>query len=140
MSTHDTSGLSPSSSDASARPAATAAADATPTSAFSANDVQMLIVLVHLSGVIGTFLVPLIVYFARAVRDDVLALAAKEALNFQITLALAWLLTFATMLVLIGFLFVPVLIVISLGMPIWAAVLSARGETVRYPLILRLIR
>ncbi|MBU3672042.1 MAG: DUF4870 domain-containing protein [Sinobacteraceae bacterium] len=137
MSTHDTS-YKPHS--AAAAPAVPAAAAAASTAEVSPNDVQMLIVLVHLSGVIGAFLVPLIVYFARPVRDDVLALAAKEALNFQITLALAWLLTFATILVLVGLLFVPVLIVISLGMPIWAAVLSARGETVRYPLILRLVR
>ncbi len=53
---------------------------------------------------------------------------------------MAWLLTFATVLVLVGLLFMPLLVVVSIGMPIWAAVLSARGETVRYPLILRLIR
>ena len=67
MSTNDTSGIPPS----------TVAAP---------NDLQTLVVLVHLSGLSGSLLV-----------------------------------------------------LISIGMPIWAAVLSARGETVRYPLILRLI-
>lgn len=138
MTTHNTSGLSSSAEVAAA--AATAPATSAPTTAVTSNDLQTLIVLVHLSGLVGSFLVPLLVYLSRPVRDDVLALAAKEALNFQITLALAWLLTFATVLVLVGLLFMPLLVVVSIGMPIWAAVLSARGETVRYPLILRLIR
>ena len=138
MTTHNTSSV-PSSSDVTAAAAMAPAASAPPTPVTS-NDLQTLVVLVHLSGLVGSFLVPLLVYLARPVRDDVLALAAKEALNFQITLALAWLLTFATVLVLVGLLFMPLLVVISIGMPIWAAVLSARGETVRYPLILRLIR
>jgi uncharacterized Tic20 family protein len=138
MTTHNTSGLSSSAEVAAA--AATAPATSAPTTAVTSNDLQTLVVLVHLSGLVGSFLVPLLVYLSRPVRDDVLALAAKEALNFQITLALAWLLTFATVLVLVGLLFMPLLVVVSIGMPIWAAVLSARGETVRYPLILRLIR
>lgn len=138
MTTHNTSGLSSSAEVAAAT--ATAPATSAPTTAVTSNDLQTLVVLVHLSGLVGSFLVPLLVYLSRPVRDDVLALAAKEALNFQITLALAWLLTLATVLVLVGLLFMPLLVVVSIGMPIWAAVLSARGETVRYPLILRLIR
>ena len=132
MSTQDTSGISQSS--------VTTAAPTVAAASTLPNDLQTLVVLVHLSGLIGSFLVPLLVYFSRPVRDDVLALAAKEALNFQITLALAWLIAMATVLVLVGLLFLPLLVLISIGMPIWAAVLSARGETVRYPLILRLVR
>jgi uncharacterized Tic20 family protein len=138
MTTHNTSGLSSSAEVAAAT--ATAPATSAPTTAVTSNDLQTLVVLVHLSGLVGSFLVPLLVYLSRPVRDDRLALAAKEALNFQITLALAWLLTFATVLVLVGLLFMPLLVIVSIGMPIWAAVLSARGETVHYPLILRLIR
>lgn len=132
MSTQDTSGISQSN--------VTTAAPTVAAASTLPNDLQTLVVLVHLSGLIGSFLVPLLVYFSRPVRDDVLALAAKEALNFQITLALAWLIAMATVLVLVGLLFLPLLVLISIGMPIWAAVLSARGETVRYPLILRLVR
>ena len=132
MSTQDTSGISES-NVTTAAPTVAAASRLT-------GDLQTVVVLVHLSGLIGSFLVPLLVYFSRPVRDDVLALAAKEALNFQITLALAWLIAMATVLVLVGLLFLPLLVLISIGMPIWAAVLSARGETVRYPLILRLVR
>lgn len=132
MSTQDTSGISQSS--------VTTAAPTVAAASTLPSDLQTLVVLVHLSGLIGSFLVPLLVYFSRPVRDDVLALAAKEALNFQITLALAWLIAMATVLVLVGLLFLPLLVLISIGMPIWAAVLSARGETVRYPLILRLVR
>lgn len=132
MSTQDTSGTSQSS--------VTTAAPTVAAASTLPSDLQTLVVLVHLSGLIGSFLVPLLVYFSRPVRDDVLALAAKEALNFQITLALAWLIAMATVLVLVGLLFLPLLVLISIGMPIWAAVLSARGETVRYPLILRLVR
>jgi uncharacterized Tic20 family protein len=132
MSTQDTSGISQSN--------VTTAAPTVAAASTLPSDLQTLVVLVHLSGLIGSFLVPLLVYFSRPVRDDVLALAAKEALNFQITLALAWLIAMATVLVLVGLLFLPLLVLISIGMPIWAAVLSARGETVRYPLILRLVR
>ena len=94
MSTQDTSGISQS-NVTTAAPTVAAASTLT-------GDLQTFVVLVHLSGLIGSFLVPLLVYFSRPVRDDVLALAAKEALNFQITLALAWLIAMATVLVLVG--------------------------------------
>ncbi len=59
MTTPNTSGLSSSAEVAAA--AATAPATSAPTTAVTSNDLQTLIVLVHLSGLVGSFLVPLLV-------------------------------------------------------------------------------
>jgi len=104
------------------------------------SDTQTFAALVHLSGIFTLFFGPLVVYLARPSRDDVLALAAKEALNFQLTLALAWVVTFISLLLLIGFLLVPFLALVSVAVPVWAAVATSRGECFRYPLIVRWLR
>ena len=49
--------------------------------------------LVHLSGIFTLFVGPLVVYLARGAGTDRIRDAAREALNFQITLLLAWIVT-----------------------------------------------
>jgi len=96
--------------------------------------------LVHLSGIFTLFAGPLVVYLARGAGTDRIRDAAREALNFQITLLLAWIVTIISFALLIGFLMVPSLGLVSSARPVWAAVVESRGETFRYPLIPRWLR
>lgn len=116
----------------------------------NAHSASSLAALVHLSGIFTLFVGPLVVYLSRGARADVgadvgadadrLRDAAREALNFQITLLLAWVATIISFAILIGFLIVPILGLVSIAMPVWAAVVESRGETFRYPLVPRWLR
>ena len=96
-----------------------------------------------LTGVIipfGNIIGPLVVW---QVKKDTSAFAAdqgKEALNFNITLLLAAIVCFALMLVLIGFVLLPILGVVWLILTIIAAIKANNGEAYRYPFTLRLVK
>ena len=94
--------------------------------------------IVHLSGLLTLFMGPLLVYLLRESREDFLGRAACEALNFQLTLLLAWILTFLSLFFVVGFFVLPVLGLLSVGMPVWAAAMTSRGERYRYPISRRL--
>ncbi len=96
--------------------------------------------LVHLSGIFTLFVGPLVIYLARGATSDAIREAAREALNFQLMLLMAWIATFISFVILVGFLIAPVLALVSIALPVWAAVASSRGENFRYPLIPRLLR
>ena len=63
----------------------------------------------------------------------------KEALNFQITVSIAVLLCMILMLVLIGFLLLPLVLIGAFIMTIIAAIKANNGEDYRYPIAIRLI-
>ncbi len=106
----------------------------------STSSANSLAALVHLSGIFTLFIGPLVIYRRRRDEPHGIRDAAREALNFLITLMLAWIVTIMSLVVLIGFLMLPILALISIALPIWAAASTAKGEDFRYPLIPRLLR
>jgi uncharacterized Tic20 family protein len=64
----------------------------------------------------------------------------KEALNFQITVTIAMVVSLILMVVLIGFLLIFVVGIAALILSILAAVKANNGEYYRYPMTLRLIK
>lgn len=103
-------------------------------------DAQTHATLTHLSGMVSFFVIPLIVYLMQQDKSSMLADAAREALNFQITLAIAWFGALAAASILIGFLLMPLIAIFGIVFCVIAAVATARGERYRYPIALRLIR
>lgn len=106
---------------------------------FTDREAQTHATLTHLSGMISFFVIPLIVYFSQSEKQGELAEQAREALNFQITLAILWFASLAATTFLIGLLFMPFLLLLNLIFPVLAAVTTSRGAPYRYPLALRLI-
>ena len=94
---------------------------------------------VHILGYFTSFLAPLIVYLMKNENGGFAADQAREALNFQITVAIAMFASFMLMIVLIGFLFILVVAVIGIACCVIAAVRASRGERYRYPLSIRFI-
>jgi uncharacterized Tic20 family protein len=88
---------------------------------------------------IGCFLAPLIIWLVKKDTMPFVADQAKEALNFNITVAIAGLICGLLMLVLVGFVLLPVLGIVWLVMIIMAAIKANEGVTYRYPFALRLI-
>ena len=89
---------------------------------------------------VGSVLGPLAVWLARRDQSAFVALHAKEAINFNITVALAAVVCALLMLVFVGFLLGTALFVAWLVMTLVAAIKASEGETYRYPFSLRFIR
>mgnify|MGYP006157218701 FL=1 len=109
------------------------------------NDVQAedktLALITHLSGIIAGFIVPLIIWLINKDKPEKSWLTdqSKEALNFQITLLLAYIVCMVLTIVFIGALLMPLVWIASLIFMILAGVAANKGENYRYPVTLRLI-
>lgn len=101
--------------------------------------------LAHLSTLVGlivpfgSVLGPLVVWL---IKKDTMPFAAeqgKEALNFNITVLIAFIVSAILTIVLIGFLLMLVVGLAWLVLTILAALAANKGEAYRYPMTLRLV-
>lgn len=106
---------------------------------------KTLSVLSHLSPLIGHFivvghlLVPLVILLWKGKESDYIDYHAREALNFQISMTIYWIITVVLCFVLIGFLIALGLLIFELIVIIMAAVKASDGEPYRYPLCIRFL-
>jgi len=103
------------------------------------NDDKNIATVTHLGGTVFSFLPSLIVWILKKDDSAYLADQAKEALNFQITVLLAYIAAGVLSWILIGLLFFPIIWIVNIVFCIIAAIATSKGETYRYPLCLRLI-
>lgn len=106
----------------------------------SQSDERLWSMLAQLGGIILGFLSGLIVMLVFGKRSAFVNDQAKEALNFQITLIIGWVIAFVLSFVLIGLLLFPVLWIVNIVFCIIAGMANNRGEAYRYPLTLRLVK
>ena len=122
-------------------PSAAAASPGTPTE--NERTWGMLAHLAALAGLvfplIGNILGPLFISIARGDRSPFVATHAKEALNFNITVTLAAVVSALLMLVFVGFLLLCALFILWLVMTLVAAIRASEGAAYRYPIALRLL-
>jgi uncharacterized protein len=88
---------------------------------------------------VGNILGPLFVFLARGDRSAFVAAHAKEALNFNITVTLAAVVSALLMLVFVGFLLLCALFIAWLVMTLMAAIRASEGAAYRYPFALRFL-
>jgi uncharacterized protein len=98
----------------------------------------------HLLGIVTWFIGPLIIWLINkdnSTKPFVID-QSKEALNFQITITIAFIASFILTIVTLGLLFfVPTLVgIANLVFCILAGIKANNGETYRYPFTLRLIK
>ena len=93
----------------------------------------------HLGGIIG-FLPALIIWLVFKDRGAFTNTEAKEALNFQITLAIAQVVAWILTLVIIGGILLPLIFIASLIFSIIGFTKAKDGANYRYPFALRLIK
>jgi uncharacterized Tic20 family protein len=103
---------------------------------------KTLALITHLSGIVAGFIVPLIIWLINKDKPEKAFLIdqSKEALNFQITLIIAYVACVILTFVLIGAFLMPLVWLASLILMILAAVKSNAGEYYRYPVAIRLIK
>jgi len=96
----------------------------------------------HLSGIIAGFIGPLVIWLINKDKADKEWLngQAKEALNFQITIAIGWVAAIALSMILIGFLLYPVLLIGNIILCIMAGMKANEGVDYKYPFAIRLIK
>jgi hypothetical protein len=96
--------------------------------------------LAHIGGIVIPILVPLLIMNGKGEKSAWVKAQAVEALNFQISVFIAYaacsVLTFAC----IGALLFPVVIIGAIVLGIIAGTKTHKGESYRYPLTLRLVK
>jgi uncharacterized Tic20 family protein len=100
----------------------------------------------HLSALLGiwipfgTLIGPLILWQMKRESDPFIDAQGKEALNFQITVALAMVACFFLMLLIIGFALIGLVCIGALVLTIIAGIKANDGVAYRYPFTWRLIK
>jgi uncharacterized Tic20 family protein len=106
-------------------------------SAISAND-RNIAVLTHLGGIFFSVVPGLLVWLLKKDENAFLGEQGREALNFQITLLIAYMFCYVLMFILIGFLLGAVVWLANIVLCIVAATRASKGENYHYPFTLRL--
>ena len=97
--------------------------------------------LAHLLGILTAFIGPLVIWLINKDKPEKAFVndQAKEALNFQITVTIAYIVASALSVILIGLLLIPVIMIANLVLCILAGLKANEGVAYRYPFALRLI-
>jgi len=96
--------------------------------------------LAHLGGIVLGFLAPLIVMLTKGNESPYTRRHAVEALNFQITLIIGWVIALVLSFVLIGLLLFPILWIGDIVFCVIAGIAANKGEDYKYPFTLRLVK
>jgi uncharacterized protein len=114
----------------------------TPPPPTNSGDDNTLALLVHLSGIILGFIVPLIVWLVNKDNPNKAFLndQSKEALNFQLTLLGVYIIGTILTIILIGALINFAAWVACIVLSIMAGLAAQKGEHYRYPFAIRLIK
>ncbi len=112
-----------------------------PIAAANTSDDRNIAMLTHLSGFILNIIVPLIVWLMNKDRPEKAYLVgeAKEALNFQITVLIGYVICWILTIIVIGAILNWVLWIVNLVFCIVAAVKVSSEGSYRYPFALRLV-
>ncbi len=111
----------------------------TPTPQLS-NDDKNMGMLCHLLGLFTGFLGPLILWLIKKDTMPYVDYHGKEALNFQISVMLAYILGGATMIICVGYIIFLAAWLCSIIFSILACVAASKGEYYKYPVCLRLVK
>ncbi|WP_436760649.1 DUF4870 domain-containing protein [Streptosporangium sp. V21-05] len=103
------------------------------------SDDTTMAMLAHLLGLLTSFVGPLVLYLAKKDESPYVRDQAAEALNFQLTVLVAYFVSWVLAFVLIGFVLMFFLWIGSIVMAIVAAVAANRGERYRYPMNIRFV-
>jgi uncharacterized protein len=118
--------------------------DSPPTAASTTipNDAKSMAMLSHLLSIFFGFIPALIIWLTKKQDHPFIEDQSKEALNFQITMAIVWAITvvLAVMTLGLGSLLFPVLWLGNLILSIMAAMKAKDGIAYRYPFALRLVK
>jgi len=106
----------------------------------SDSDQRLWGMLAHFSGILFAWLGPLVVWLIYKDRDAFVNDQAKEALNWQITLLIGYVISGILVLVIVGFVTLGLLGIAALVFGIIGGLAANKGQAYRYPFALRLVK
>jgi uncharacterized Tic20 family protein len=109
------------------------------TQPLSPGDEKLWATLVHLGAIFFHFLPALIGYFVLRERGPFIREHTREALNFQLTVLLGYVVGFFTIWIAVGFVILIAVGVLNVVFSIIAAIAANRGEPYTYPVAIRFI-
>ena len=104
------------------------------------SDEKTLGMLAHILTIVASFIAPLVIYILKKDESSFVTAHAKESLNFQLTVIIAYFISWILVVILIG---IPLLILVGLGSLILVIVATIRvseGKMYRYPFCIRFIK
>ena len=101
---------------------------------------RMLGVLSHALTLIAGFLVPLVIYIIKKDESAFVREHARESLNFQLTLLIAYIIGFFLIFMIVGIILLPLIGLIQLVLVVVATINAADNKLYRYPFCIRFIR
>lgn len=105
----------------------------------SKSEDNTLAILAHVLGIVIGFIGPLVIYLVKP-EEGYVKNQAKEALNFQITVLIGYIIGWVLTVILIGTVIVAAVGVVNLIFCIMAAMAVSKGEDYKYPFAIRLIK
>jgi uncharacterized Tic20 family protein len=101
------------------------------------SDEKTLALLSHVVTFVSNFIAPLFIYIIKKDESPFVAAHAKESLNFQLTILLAVIVLFITI---VGILLLWIVGIYALVLVIVATIRASEGKLYRYPLTIRFIK
>lgn len=101
------------------------------------SDEKTLALLSHIVTFVSNFIAPLIIYIIKKDESPFVAAHAKESLNFQLTILLAVIVLFITI---IGIFLLWIVGIYAMVLVIVATIRASEGRLYRYPLTIRFIK
>lgn len=111
-----------------------------PATLMSDADQRTWAMIAQLGGILFYFVPSLIIYLVTKGRGAFVETEAKEALNFQITLAIVWAVGFITLFIFVGIIILLAAAICAIVFCILAAMANYAGTPYRYPLTIRFIK
>ncbi|WP_328392046.1 DUF4870 domain-containing protein [Nocardia sp. NBC_00416] len=106
----------------------------------SPSDAKTWAMLAHFGGIVLGFVAPLIVWVLYKDRDEFVRRHAVDALNFQIVLAIAYVVSAVLMIVLIGLLLFPIVWIAGIVFSVLAGIAANNGREYKYPFNVSLVK
>ena len=104
------------------------------------SDEKTMSMLAHAGGIFFGFIPSLVIYLTKGNESAFVKEEAREALNFQIAVAIAYTVASFLVILLIGLLLLPVVWIASTIFSVMGAIAVNNGTPYRYPVTLRLIK
>lgn len=104
------------------------------------SDDKTMAILSHILSIVGGFLAPLIIYLIKKDSSPYVTAHAKESLNFQLTMLIAYIVCGILTVILIGLILFPLLMLANLILVIMATIKASENKFYKYPFSIKFVK
>ena len=104
------------------------------------SDEKTMAILSHVLCFVAWFVAPLVIFLIKKDESAFVRAHAVESLNFQITIAIAYIISFWLMFIFIGFILMFFLGIAALVLIIIATIRASEGKLYKYPFSIKFVK